>query len=399
MTLVEIPLDLTGFDRNSKDAGIIEAALACRQTARELMEEGRHIDALERTVEALRTLRDFSDFDNKEFRALFACLLFDLSETHFALKDYKQSEKELEILFRVLEGLIKEDAARFGKYHVMAMELSTRILRSRKKTLELLVKQQINAGALYDKVNAGVSAATDKLVDSLRNVGQLLASTGDYRGAMKFYAEAIKISKKRSGRVNRKEVKMTIEMAKIMTRERQMRPRAKRLLNAVLPYAIALETIELEEDILAMLEIIDADFEREPAWKTMIHKITQAAKGSVRKAVSKDKKAAKGEAEVKKSKAEVAAIEAGVAVEMAEADIELASKAKEKKLSRKERKKLAQQEAEEAKKAEARQRIEDRKSQIEEEELAAANARSEKIDRELRRQLEKGLQDIESLEN
>lgn len=310
---------------------IIETAISCRHTAEELISEDRHIDALERTVEALRTLRDFSDFDNKEFRALLAGLLFDLSEIHFALKDYKQSEKELEILFKVLESLIKDDAERFGKYHIMAMELSTRILRSRKKTLELLVKQQINAGALYDKVNAGVSAATDKLVDSLRNVGQLLASTGDYRAAMKFYAEAIKISKKRSGRVNRKEVKMTIEMAKIMMRERQMRPRAKRLLNAVLPHAIALETIELEEDILALLEIIDADIEREPAWKTLVHKITTSAKAKIKKA-SKDVE--------KQTKEEIEGIEAGVALEIVESDVEktvkkpVSSRARNARLSR-----------------------------------------------------------------
>lgn len=61
--------------------------------------------------------------------------------------------------------------------------------------MELLVKQQINAGVLYDKVNAGVSAATDRLIESLRNVGELLASTGDYRAALKFYSEAIKLSK------------------------------------------------------------------------------------------------------------------------------------------------------------------------------------------------------------
>ena len=72
---------------------------------------------------------------------------------------------------------------------------------------------------------------------------------------MKFFAEAIKFSKRRTGRVTRKEVTMTIEMAETMMRIKQMRPRAKRLLEAVLPHAIALETIELEENILALLEI------------------------------------------------------------------------------------------------------------------------------------------------
>lgn len=95
---------------------------------------------------------------------------------------------------------------------------------------------------------------------------------------MKFYAEAIKYSKKRSGRVTRREIKMTIEMAEIMMRLRQMRPRAKRLLNAILPHAVALGTIELEEDILALIEIIDHDILQEPKWKAFLHRLSLADK-------------------------------------------------------------------------------------------------------------------------
>ena len=88
MTLIDIPLDLKQFGANSADAEIINAAESCRTTARRLITEERYMDALERTVEALRSLRDFSDFENTEFRALLVALLFDLSEIHFALKDY-----------------------------------------------------------------------------------------------------------------------------------------------------------------------------------------------------------------------------------------------------------------------------------------------------------------------
>ncbi|MDE6399415.1 MAG: hypothetical protein K2L68_00960, partial [Muribaculaceae bacterium] len=163
---------LEKFDKNSGDVAILKEALNCRDTAEQLIAEERYMDAMERTVAALKILRDFPDFYNVEFRAVLVALLFDLSEIHFALKNYKQSEKELEILFKVLDNLVKTDEQRFGKYHILAMELSTRILRSRKKAMDLLVKQQIDAGLLYEKVNAGVVAATDKLVYAVRNVGQ-----------------------------------------------------------------------------------------------------------------------------------------------------------------------------------------------------------------------------------
>lgn len=292
--------ELKQFKKNSPELQILEAAEGCRRTAESLMGEERFIDALERTVEGLRTLREFPDFDNTEFSAMLLALLFDLAEVHFALKDYKQSEKELEIIFKVLDRLIKQDAERFGRYHILAMELSTRILRSRKKTMELLVKHQIASSALYEKVNSGVVAATDKLVESLRNVGQLLASTGDYKAALKFYAEAIRFSKKRTGRVTRKEVKMTIEMAEIMMRVKAMRPRAKRLLNAIIPHAIALETLELEEDALALLEMIDADELHAPKWKSFLRKLgDQARKGldKVRKKETSQKEEENGDVE------------------------------------------------------------------------------------------------------
>lgn len=293
MNKVEIPLNLNKFDKKSKEIEIIGEALAARATAQELIDEERYIDALERTVQAMKTMREFPDFDNQEFRALLVGLLFDLAEIHFALKDYKQSEKELETLFKLLEPLLKEDSDRFGRYHILAIELSTRILRSRKKALDLLVKQQINTGQLYDKVNSGIVAATDKLVESLRKTGHLLAAAGDYRAALKFFSEAIKFSKKRSGRVTRKEVTMTIEMAEIMMRLKQMRPRAVRLLEAVLPHAIALETIELEENILALLEIINNDEAREPRWKMFLHRLTTSGKREKQDAKKSEPKAKK----------------------------------------------------------------------------------------------------------
>jgi len=287
MNFIDIPIDKKLFASKSKEIEVLEEVEACRDAAHQLIDEGRTMDALERTVSAMKSLRDFPDFDSPDFRAVVVSILFDLAEIHFILKDYKQSEKELDALFKILDPMIKENPDRFAKYHILAMELSTRIIRSRKKTLELLVKHQLNTGLLYDKVNSGITAATDKLVDSLRNVGQLLAATGDYRGSMKFYAEAIKYSKKRAGRVTRKEVKMTIEMSEIMLRVRTMRPRAQRLLNAILPHAIALETIELEEDIIALLEVIEKDVDREPKWKAFFHKVMSAAKSKRQSATEK----------------------------------------------------------------------------------------------------------------
>lgn len=278
MTQIELTINIDSPDLSPEGAEILRNAIATRNEAAEYINREKYLEAMERTVAALKVMREFPDFQNPEFRLLFVALLFDLAEIHFSLKNYKQSEKEVDVLFKVLDNLVKTDEERFAQYHILAMELSTRILRSRKKALDLLVKQQITTDSLYNKVNSGVAAAVEKLVDSLCTTAQLLASTGDIRGALKFYAEAIKYSKKRSGRVTPKEIKMTAEMAEVMMRLRTMQPRAKRLLNAILPHAVALKTTGLEQDIISLIEMIDSNEEPETNWRMFLHKVIASAK-------------------------------------------------------------------------------------------------------------------------
>lgn len=282
MTQLDLSLNLKSPSLTQEGVEILKNSLEARAEAGQLIKEEKYLEAMERTVTALKTMREFPDFQNPEFRLLFVALLFDLAEIHYSLKNYKQSEKEVDTLFKVLDNLVKLDEERFGQYHILAMELSTRILRSRKKALDLLVKQQITNGSLYEKVNAGISAATDKLVDSLCTTAQLLAATGDIRESLKFYAEAIKLSKKRTGRVTLKEVKMTVEMAEVMIRLRTMQPRAKRLLNTIFPHAEALENEELKQAINSLIEMIDSNEEPETKWKVFLHKVISGAKSKLK---------------------------------------------------------------------------------------------------------------------
>lgn len=276
MSMMDYTPDLTTMKKVAPaDEAVMRDVLALRDEARRMISEENHEEAGQKIEEALRKLRDVTDYANVELRAMVVVLLFDIAEIHFSLKDYKQSKKELEMIFKLLEPLVKEDGDRFGPYHVLAMELSTRILRSRKKMLELLAKQQLHTGLLYEKVNAGVAAATDKLVESLRKGAEMLASTGDYNGAIKFYMEAIKLSKKRTGRVTRRDVAMTIEMARLMMKSRRQSERAKRLLNAVLPHAVSLEVLELEQEILNLLKQTDENLLHEPLWRSFMEKITR----------------------------------------------------------------------------------------------------------------------------
>lgn len=266
MNQIDIHIQIKDFPKDSIEAEVLANVAATRlQTAR-LLEDEKYIAALELTTTALQRLREFPDHDNEEFSAALVALIFDLAEIHFLLKDYRRSEKELDALFKVLDPLLAKKPERFGRLHILAMELSTRILRSRKKTIDMLARQQAGVDALTEKVNSGITNATERLVDSLCNVGRLLASSGDYREAMKFFSEAIRISKKRSGRVNKKEIRMTLEMATVMLNVKAMRPRAERLLDAVLPHAISSGESELQKEIETLKEMIKLQENMKSSW-------------------------------------------------------------------------------------------------------------------------------------
>ncbi len=266
MNQIDVHIRMEAFGKDSPEAEVLANVVATRLEISRLLEAEKYMEALERTISALQRLKDFPDHENEEFKAILVALIFDLAEIHFELKDFKRSEKELDALFKVLDPLLARNPERFGRLHILAMELSTRIIRSKKKTIDMLARQQLHADALTEKVNAGIISATERLVDSLCNVGRLLASSGDYREAMKFFSEAIRISKKRTGKVNKKEIKMTVEMAEVMIRVKSMRPRAERLLDAVLPHAIALGETELEQEILTLKEMIKLQENMKVSW-------------------------------------------------------------------------------------------------------------------------------------
>lgn len=266
MNQIDISIKMDAFPPESNEAEVLASVVAMRLQTSRLIESEKYMESLERTITALQRLREFSVHDNEEFKALLVALLFDLAEIHFMLKDYKKSEKDLDVLFKVLDPLVSRNPDRFGRLHILAMELSTRIIRSRKKTLEMLALQQIHVDELNTMVNSGIAKATERLVDSLCNVGRLLAASGDYREAMKFFSEAIRTSKKRSGRVNRKEIKMSIEMAEIMIRVKSMRPRAERLLNVVYTHAVTLKETELQNEIETLKEMIKLQENMKGSW-------------------------------------------------------------------------------------------------------------------------------------
>lgn len=87
MTQIEIPLKFDNFPKQSEELRILKEVNDCRAEAGKLMADERVMDALQKSIEGLRVMREFPDFNNTEFRALLVAVIFDLAEIHFQLKD------------------------------------------------------------------------------------------------------------------------------------------------------------------------------------------------------------------------------------------------------------------------------------------------------------------------
>ena len=81
-----------------------------------------------------------------------------------------------------------------------------------------------------------------------------------------------------------------------MMRSKSESARARRLLNAILPHAIALEALELEQEILAMIETIDSNLVHDSAWKNFLDKVQRSARSAMRK-IKKEESAGENEME------------------------------------------------------------------------------------------------------
>lgn len=67
-------------------------------------------------------------------------------------------------------------------------------------------------------------------------------------------------------------------MAEVMMRQRTLLPRAKRLLNAILPHAEQLKDSALVQQIKSLIDVTDASEEPETKWRLFLHKVINGAK-------------------------------------------------------------------------------------------------------------------------
>ena len=187
------------------------------------------------------------------FLQILGTLLYDIAFLHAQRKEYKQAERELSKALKIFERLAKSNPERYGTPHLMAMNAATATYRNRVKQAELLAHYQVASSTYLQEVNAGVSEATGRLVDSITAEGDTLAQMGRHREAMQYYTRALKYLTKIEPEFTLRQLKLSISLGEAMLRVSAMKDKGIHLLNTMLHKATKINATEDHRRIVDIL--------------------------------------------------------------------------------------------------------------------------------------------------
>lgn len=248
------------FPDDDADSAVRDLHTALHSLAASLhLEAGRFDEALLSGASALTILARSPRRKDETFLTLLASILFDLAQVHVARGELKQAEREIEKSAKVLERLASVNPQRFGSAHILALDLSASICRTRAGQAEALVRSQ-EAASKYMEILAvagddvAIREATDGLVTTLANQGQTLLRMGRARESVAYLTRALKLLTKLESDLSLRQLEMSIDLAEALISVKTTRDKGIHLLNTLLHKAGKLRAEEHHSRISSLLQ-------------------------------------------------------------------------------------------------------------------------------------------------
>lgn len=210
--------------------------------------------ALSTAADTLTLLSQEPRRKDEPFLQVLGALLYDLSFLHIVRKEYKAAERTLEKSMRIFERLAKMNPDRYGSAHIMALNASTSVYRSRVKQVNLLAHFQVATSTYLEMVNSGIHDAMDRLIESLANEGEMLMQLGKYRDAVQYYSRALKYLSKLSPEFSERHLKLSIKLSEALLHTRSTRQKGVHLLNTLLQKAVRMKSGKYVKEIETLLD-------------------------------------------------------------------------------------------------------------------------------------------------
>ena len=217
-----------------------------------LIDSGNPSLSLGAAENALLVLSGHQGKKTEDFNAIVAALLYYLALAHHDMGDNSRAVKELTKTHQLLERLTKRNDARFSAMMLMAVEASTEVIKSKTKQMNVLAHYQSASELYMSELKSGDANATrtamSNLVETLGKQGDIMLEMGNGRNAVKYYTKALRYQKKLGEKMGRRDLQLSIGLAKALIRLINRRAAAEQLLRSLLPLAQRLDaTAEVHE--------------------------------------------------------------------------------------------------------------------------------------------------------
>ncbi len=210
-------------------------------------------EALLTAASALNLLVQSPRRKDEPFLSILALLLYDISLIHSARDENKQAEREIEKSMKLLERLAKQKPDRYGAAHLMALNASTSVYKSRVKQAAALEQYQAATSTYMQMLNEGMEDAGMRLIESLATEGRTLVKMNRQREAVQYFTRALKYLTKISPEFDLLHLQLSIDLGHALLSLKGTREKGIHLLNTMLYKASKLNADEEHRRIVDIL--------------------------------------------------------------------------------------------------------------------------------------------------
>lgn len=241
--------------RHGEESGkLLDIHAAMMQTITALYIYAGQIDkALDSAATTLSLLSQQPKRKDEPFLSVLASLLYDIAMIHSSQGHYKQAEREIEKSMKLFERLSKQNPQRYGAAHMLAINASTSIYRSRQKQAAMLANYQVETTNYLRMLNEGIGDAGMRLVESITSEGRTLAKMCRQREAIQYFTRALKLLTKLNPQFGLQHLQLSIDLGEALLAVKGTREKGIHLLNTMLYKASKLAAAEEHRRIVEIL--------------------------------------------------------------------------------------------------------------------------------------------------
>ena len=210
-------------------------------------------DALLTAAAVLNLLSQSPKRKDEPFLSILAALLYDVSHIHSARDENKQAEREIEKSMKLFERLARQNPDRYGAAHLLALNASTSVYKSRVKQANALAHYQAATSTYLQMLNEGMEDAGMRLIESLATEGRTLVKMNRQREAVQYFTRALKYLTKISPEFDLLQLQLSIDLGHALLAVKGTREKGIHLLNTMLYKASKINAGEEHRRIVDIL--------------------------------------------------------------------------------------------------------------------------------------------------